>query len=93
MNVKTIQVKAWGTEQGDFVLINEEDFNPDFHTLLDAAEPDKQKALNVEEIRAALTEKGVEFPVGAKKAELKALLDAADTNKSEQDDPAGQADE
>lgn len=91
--MKTIKVKPWGPEQGDFVLINEEDFNPDFHALLDAAESDKPKVLSIDELRAALTEKGVEFPVSAKKAELKALLDAADTNKSERDDPAGQTDE
>lgn len=75
---KTIKVKPWGEGQGDFVLINEEDFNPEFHALLDAAEPVKAKAPSIEELRAALTEKGIEFPADAKKAELKALLDAAE---------------
>ena len=41
--MKTIKVKPWGDEQGDHVLINEEDFNPEFHTLLDDASADKAK--------------------------------------------------
>lgn len=35
------------------------------------------EGLKVEELRAALTAKGIEIPDGAKKAELAALLDAA----------------
>lgn len=76
--MKTIKVKPWGEGQGDFVLINEDDFNPDLHSLLDAADPEKPKALSVDEIRAALTAKGIEFQADAKKADLKALLDAAE---------------
>ena len=76
--MKTIQVKTWGKDQGDFVLINEEDFDPDFHELLDAADSTKVKALSIDELRAALTEKGIEFPADAKKAELKALFEAAE---------------
>lgn len=37
----------------------------------------KAAPLKVEEIRAALAEKGIAIPEGAKKAELQALLDAA----------------
>lgn len=76
--MKTIKVKPWGEGQGDHVLINEEDFNPEFHALLDAAEPAKPKAPSIEELRVALTEKGIEFSADAKKADLKALLDAAE---------------
>ena len=32
--------------------------------------------LTVAELKAALTEKGIEIPAGAKKADLQALLDA-----------------
>lgn len=74
--MKTIKVKPWGEGQGDFVLINEEDLNPEFHALLDAAGPEKTKALTVDDIRAALTAKNIEFKADAKKPELKALLDA-----------------
>ena len=41
--MQTIKVKSWGKEQGDFVLINEEDFNPEFHTLLEAVPAEKTK--------------------------------------------------
>lgn len=70
-----IKVKPWGEGQGDFVHINEEDFNPDFHELLDEAE--KVKAPGIDEIRAALTAKGIEFDPKAKKADLQKLLDEA----------------
>lgn len=82
-----MRVKPWGQGQGDFVEINVEDFNPDFHQPLDAAEKPAgtgdpavtpPKALTVAELRAALEAKGVEIPDGAKKAELQALLDAAE---------------
>lgn len=73
---EVLKVKPWGKDQGDFVLINAEDFNPEVHELLDAAPAAPQK-LGIAELRAALTEKGIAFPDGAKKAELQALLDAA----------------
>lgn len=31
--MKTIQVKPWGQGQGDYVEINEEDFDKDIHEL------------------------------------------------------------
>lgn len=34
--MNTIKVKPWGKDQGDFVLINEEDFNAEVHELFDA---------------------------------------------------------
>lgn len=34
--MKVIKCKPWGEGQGDHVLVNEEDFNTDFHVLLDA---------------------------------------------------------
>lgn len=82
--MKTIQVKPWGKDQGDSVTINEEDFNADFHELLDAA-PKGPKAdakpsdgLKVDELKAALAAKGIEIPEGVTlKADLAALLDAS----------------
>lgn len=79
--MKLIKVKTWGEGQGDFVYINEEDFNPDFHELLDEAEK-PAKALTVDDIRAALTAKGIEFEAGAKKPALQKLLDEA--NKADE---------
>lgn len=31
----TVKVKPWSKSQGDFVIINSEDFNPEIHELLD----------------------------------------------------------
>ena len=33
--MKTIQVKPWGKDQGDFVVINEEDFDESVHERID----------------------------------------------------------
>ncbi len=74
--METIKVKPWGKDQGDFVVINKEDFDPEVHELLDG-EPDGAKKATVAELRSALEAKGVEVPDGAKKADLQALLDAA----------------
>jgi hypothetical protein len=74
----TIKVKPWGADQGDHVLINESDFDPKVHERVDDAEDGAApSALTVAQIKDALTEKGVDFPATAKKAELQALLDAA----------------
>lgn len=78
--MKTINVKPWGEDQGDFVVINEEDFDPDKHERYDPEGAKKaDKAPGIADLRAALTEKGVQIPEGAKKADLQALLDAANT--------------
>lgn len=39
----TIKVRPWGPEQGDFVIINEDDFDPEFHTLLGDKPAEKAK--------------------------------------------------
>lgn len=30
--IKTMKVKPWGKNQGDYVIINEDDFDPERHT-------------------------------------------------------------
>ncbi|QIM56526.1 hypothetical protein [Pseudomonas veronii] len=80
MSDKTIQVKSWGEGQGDFVLINESDFDENFHELfgskkLSAKEVKAAKLLD--DTKAALTEKGIAFEDGADQATLQALLDQA----------------
>lgn len=37
-----IKVKPWGQGQGDFVLIEDEDFNPEFHTLFEEPKPKEE---------------------------------------------------
>jgi hypothetical protein len=42
----TIKVKPWGKDQGEYVIIEEEDFNPEIHEKADqepeAVEPAKR---------------------------------------------------
>lgn len=86
--MNTIQVKPWGEGQGDYVLINEEDFVEGAYELyapkkltakeqkaLDAATA--EAAAKLEATKAALTEKGIAFDEAADQAALQALLDAA----------------
>jgi len=42
--VKTVKVKPWGKDQGDFVEINAEDFDEKVHKELSAAELKKLEA-------------------------------------------------
>lgn len=76
--MNTIRVKPWGEGQGDFVLINAEDFNPECHVRLDAADTNGDGKVSIAEIRNALTAKGIEFDPKTKKAELQALLEQAE---------------
>lgn len=39
----TIKVKPWGDGQGDFVLIDEDQFDPLFHVLIDDAAEEPKK--------------------------------------------------
>ncbi len=74
-----IQVQPWGEGQGDFVLIEESDFNPDFHTLLgDSSGGDGKAKLTAAEIKAKLTALNIEFKGNASRDSLQALLDEHD---------------
>jgi hypothetical protein len=77
--LKTIKIKASHESQGDYVLINESDFDPNVHELFDADGAAQASApkMSVAELKQALADKGVEIPEGAKKADLLALLEAA----------------
>lgn len=85
MEIKTMRVKPWGVEQGDFVVINEADFNPELHTPLDAANTPTGKTADANgdgkvtaaELKAALDAKGISYRGNASKADLQALLDAS----------------
>jgi hypothetical protein len=76
--METIKVKPWGEGQGDFVVINEEDFDAAKHEKYEAEEGAKESEnakLTVPQLKEALTAKGIEIPEGAKKQDLVALLD------------------
>lgn len=38
MSVPTVRVNPWAESQGEFVLINEHDFDPAVHTLYDESQ-------------------------------------------------------
>jgi len=76
--MNTLKVKPWGKGQGDYVLINEEDFDPEVHEKLDdtgAGSNTGNKGPTVKEIKAILENGGVDIPKDAKKKEdFEALL-------------------
>ena len=80
MHIETVKVMPWSKDQGDHVVINKADFNPEKHRLLDAegddGAPDGAKKATVAELRAVLEQKGIQIPDGAKKADLQALVDS-----------------
>lgn len=49
--MNTVKVKPWGKDQGEFVLINEDDFDPKAHELLEPAAKERPR-------RAAKAEAG-----------------------------------
>lgn len=81
--METMKVKAWGAGQGDFVLINTEDFDAKKHEKFGESETDdggtKDSAdMTVAQMKEALAAKGIAIPDGVtKKADIKALLDTA----------------
>lgn len=86
MSNATIQVKPWSDDQGDFVIINEVDFDPDFHELLDGkakkpAAPSDGGAKTVLEVLAMLDD-GTPF-MSFKSAASKLLGDKTPAKKDE----------
>ena len=71
MILETIQILPTSPEQGDFVVINKSDFDPQLHTLYgEHADVSMTKA----ELQSALDEKGIAHKPAMSKAELQALL-------------------
>lgn len=75
----TVRIKTEpcnGNPEG-IVIINKSDYDPDKHTLADADEVAAEgfASMNVAQLKEHLDGKGVEYPKGAKKAELLALCE------------------
>lgn len=87
MSNATIQVKPWSDDQGEYVIINEVDFDPDFHELLDG-KAKKSAALNdtvdktALEVLAMATDPSVQF-LSFKSAAAKLLGDKTPSKKDE----------
>lgn len=80
MQLDTVKVKREGGR--GFRIINKSAFDPKKHELIEDAaaakggDPKPSDGLNVEQIKAALSEKQIAIPDGVtKKADLAALLD------------------
>jgi hypothetical protein len=58
-----------------FIVINESDFDADKHELFGA--DDEAVTLTAKQMKEALTARGIDFKPNASKADLQALLDAA----------------
>lgn len=81
MQLETVKVVSPVSDDNPhgYIVINKTDLT-DEHELFDEDGAKKEpaaKALNVEQLKAALAEKGIAIPDGAKKADLQALLDKA----------------
>lgn len=78
MECKTVRVVSPVSDENPlgYIVINESDLTED-HELFTEGAKKTDKPVAIADLRAALTEKGIEFPEGAKKADLQALLDAA----------------
>lgn len=80
--MQTIQVKPWSDDQGDFVVINADEFDPAVHVAFDpsAADADADEgpaALSKAEIITDLEVLGVDYDPRARKSDLLALRDEA----------------
>ncbi|MFD2641851.1 hypothetical protein [Pseudomonas japonica] len=74
MSDKTLKVKPWGKDQGDFVVIDAGAYDESIHTLFEAA---AVKEGSVADIKAKLDALGIEYKAGASKSQLEALLEQA----------------
>jgi len=69
---ETVKIKA-DNDQG-FTIINKSDMAKD-DVLFKESKSDAPKKMGVKELKAALTEAGVEIPKGAKQSDLQKLFD------------------
>ncbi|MGA3803693.1 HeH/LEM domain-containing protein [Ralstonia nicotianae] len=79
MELKTVKIVSPVTDENPlgYIVINETDLSEDHEVFGEEGAKKADKALSVADLKAALAEKGVEIPEGAKKADLQALLDEA----------------
>ncbi|SEC25126.1 HeH/LEM domain-containing protein [Pseudomonas saponiphila] len=76
MSDKVIKVDPWGEGQGDFVLIDADSFDENFHTRYDdGSDQGGPKEGTAAFLRAKLDELGVPYKAGASKADLQSLFD------------------
>ncbi|MGA0608836.1 hypothetical protein [Caldimonas sp. KR1-144] len=81
--MKQMKVMPWGKDQGDYVVINAEDFDPKVHKAYGeqaASTEGGEKPLDemsAAELKELATAKGLEFPGNVSKAKLLDMLNTA----------------
>lgn len=77
--VPTVAIKAAITDDNTtgYIVINESDFDPSQHEKF-GEDGGEAPSMTAKQMKAALTERGIEFAANASKADLQALLDAAE---------------
>jgi len=76
--METIKVKPWGEDQGDFVLINAEDFNDAVHVRFDAESGKSgDPGLSAAQLKDELKKRNIEFKGNASREVLQGLYDEA----------------
>jgi len=81
MSDKTLKVQPWGEGQGDFVVIDADSFDENFHTLFgETANQAKDTGLTANQAKERLEALGVTYKASASKADLLALLEKAEAD-------------
>ena len=71
-----LKVLPWSSDQGDYVEINESDFDSEKHKLYqpEAGQPDAFATFTIDEFKAVLDEANVTYAPDADRATLLALV-------------------
>jgi hypothetical protein len=77
--METIKVKPWGEGQGDYVLINAEDFDEAVHARYGVESSDEggDGSLSASQLKDELKKRNIEFRGNASRAVLQGLYDEA----------------
>lgn len=77
--METIKVKPWGEGQGEFVLINAEDFDEAVHARygFESSDDGSDGALSASQLKDELKKRNIEFRGNASRAVLQGLYDEA----------------
>jgi hypothetical protein len=74
MQCTVVKIMPSSPEQGEYVVINESDFDASVHTLFGV---DEKTSMSKAELQAALDAKGIAHKPAMSKAELQSMLDAS----------------
>lgn len=75
--VPTVKVKPWGEGQGDFVEINEADFDAAIHELHEGAAPSGLESMTVADLKAHAEGNAIDIGDATKKADIIAAIELA----------------